>query len=96
MKIITRKAALAAGLKRYFTGQPCKHGHTAERYILSKSCVICVRKLVAIRNFNRSVVRAAVYDKQRHSENISRAMKQWHANRRKKETFTFALLDSVL
>ena len=30
-KIITHKQAKALGLKRYFTGEPCKHGHIAER-----------------------------------------------------------------
>jgi hypothetical protein len=31
--IITRKAAKAAGLKKFFTGRPCIRGHLAERYV---------------------------------------------------------------
>jgi hypothetical protein len=41
-KIITREGAIALGLKRYFTGEPCKHGHVCERY-LSGQCVDCQR-----------------------------------------------------
>jgi hypothetical protein len=40
-KIITRKKAMEKGLKRYFTGKPCKHGHVAERYTVSRHCSIC-------------------------------------------------------
>ena len=41
MQIITRKEAIAQGLKRYFTGKPCKNGHIAERYCSTKSCLTC-------------------------------------------------------
>lgn len=42
-EIIGRADALARGLKRYFTGKPCKRGHVAERAICSKNCVECQR-----------------------------------------------------
>ena len=32
IKIISHAEAKAQGLKRYFTGKPCKHGHVAEIY----------------------------------------------------------------
>ncbi len=35
-----RKEAIQKGLKRYFTGKPCKHGHIAERLVTS-GCVDC-------------------------------------------------------
>lgn len=41
-ELVTRKAAQLAGLRRYFTGKPCKHGHVAERYIWG-ACVECER-----------------------------------------------------
>jgi hypothetical protein len=41
MEIISRKEAMEKGLKRYFTGKPCKHGHVAERFIVSKACREC-------------------------------------------------------
>lgn len=40
MKIMTRQQAKDAGLSRYFTGKPCKHGHVAERR-MSDGCVVC-------------------------------------------------------
>lgn len=39
-QILTRAQARAQGLKRYFTGKPCKHGHVAERFI-DGTCVPC-------------------------------------------------------
>ncbi|MEL6236961.1 MAG: hypothetical protein AAFO57_00340 [Pseudomonadota bacterium] len=42
-EIISRKEAIARGLKRYFTGKPCKRGHMAERLISTKACAECMR-----------------------------------------------------
>src|SRR5690606_28784629 len=39
--IILRPEARARGLKRYFTGKPCKRGHVSERLVSSKACVQC-------------------------------------------------------
>lgn len=41
MRAAERKAALAAGLTRYFTGRPCKHGHVAERTASNGECFVC-------------------------------------------------------
>ena len=41
MDIITRKEAKAKGLKRYFTGKPCKNGHLSEKCVIGYSCVMC-------------------------------------------------------
>lgn len=41
--LISKSEATAAGLKRYFTGAPCKHGHVAERYTNSSACAQCDR-----------------------------------------------------
>jgi hypothetical protein len=43
MKIISRGEAVALGLKRYFTGKPCKRGHVVERMTSSKGCLLCKR-----------------------------------------------------
>lgn len=43
MKRAERAAAKDRGLKRYFTGKPCKHGHVAERIVTTGQCVECVR-----------------------------------------------------
>lgn len=44
MKIVTRKEAKALGLKRYFTGKACIHGHVTERYVSDVKCVECNRQ----------------------------------------------------
>lgn len=38
---MTRKEALAAGLTRFFTGQPCKNGHICERFTSDNRCREC-------------------------------------------------------
>ena len=41
--IISRQEAKAAGLKRYFTGELCSHGHVAERSVCDYTCCECSR-----------------------------------------------------
>lgn len=43
-QIISRKDALALGLRRYYTGKPCKHGHVTERYTRKSTCVACAQE----------------------------------------------------
>ncbi len=44
MEIILLAEACKLGLKRYFTGKPCKHGHLCERKVIGRSCVECNKK----------------------------------------------------
>jgi len=44
MKPITRKEAKDQGLKYYFTGEPCIHGHIEERQVGNNGCRICLRE----------------------------------------------------
>jgi len=39
--IVTCAEARERGLKRYFSGRPCKHGHLAERLTVNGTCVEC-------------------------------------------------------
>jgi hypothetical protein len=41
--VIVRRDAKAVGLDRYFTGEPCKNGHVAERTVKKSDCVECLR-----------------------------------------------------
>lgn len=77
-KIVTRKDAKAAGLKRYFTGEPCPEGHIDERYI-SGSCVVCVR--------DRS--RVKMRDKYRNDPDHASRVRE-HINRKYREDPEFA------
>jgi hypothetical protein len=42
MITVTRDEARTRGLKRYFTGEPCKHGHVAERWVANSGCTVCL------------------------------------------------------
>lgn len=56
--IVTRLDAKASGKKRYFTGDPCKHGHIAERFVSTTACVSCDREASKkYANSNREVMR---------------------------------------
>lgn len=39
--LLSREDAEKSGLKHYFTGQPCKHGHIAPRRVSSTDCTVC-------------------------------------------------------
>jgi hypothetical protein len=39
--IVSRKDAIATGLKTYFTGKPCKRGHIAKRFTANFTCSTC-------------------------------------------------------
>ena len=41
MEVINARDALEAGLTRYFTGKPCRHGHTAPRLVCNGACTRC-------------------------------------------------------
>lgn len=52
-QLISKEQAAAPGLRRYFTGIACMHGHVSERYVNGGQCVDCGRMDAARR---RSVV----------------------------------------
>jgi len=37
----TKREATRLGVSRYFTGKPCKYGHTVDRYTVGGHCVDC-------------------------------------------------------
>jgi hypothetical protein len=40
----TREEALTLGLARYKSDKPCQHGHSSDRYTLTRNCVECVMR----------------------------------------------------
>jgi 5-methylcytosine-specific restriction endonuclease McrA len=61
---ITKKAAKAAGLTRYFTGKPCAHGHVAERLVSNGVCNDCLkarRSANYFQNIERERAKNAAY-----------------------------------
>jgi hypothetical protein len=60
VKIVTRAEAKAAGLKRYFTGVPCKHGHVSDRWVIDGKCKSCIDARTARwRDANKEYVHAS-------------------------------------
>lgn len=55
-EIISREDAIARGLKRYFSGVACKHGHLSERFTCSCKCLAC-QVLQAVDQRKRFAVR---------------------------------------
>ena len=43
MKLIVDLQPFKKGLKKYFTGIPCKHGHISESFVYEYRCVECKR-----------------------------------------------------
>lgn len=43
----TRDAATEAGSTYYFTGEPCKRGHTTYRYTVNNACAECTNRFIA-------------------------------------------------
>jgi hypothetical protein len=68
LQIISRKEALSLGLKRYFTGKPCRHGHVSERWV-DGGCVGC-------RNTPDRIAIKRAYDKVYSVENRERLAAQ--------------------
>ena len=42
MKIVSRQQAIKQKLTRYFTGEPCKHGHISEKRTSNRTCIDCL------------------------------------------------------
>lgn len=76
---MTRAEAKAAGVKRYFTGKPCKHGHVAERLVSSFECLDCSRANCAA-DYEKYRERVLASRRKRYAENPSKALadnKKW-------------------
>ncbi len=68
MQIVSRAAAAASGATQYFTGKPCKNGHTAYRYTQSGTCSTCISQ--ATTRARRELDSALTIDKQARREHV--------------------------
>jgi hypothetical protein len=91
MKTISRETAIQLGLKRYFTGVPCIHGHISERLVKTHGggeCVACNRlsqKKHKERNLERVRLRNRLAKQKQRARDPERVRQQWRewAARRK-------------
>jgi DNA-directed RNA polymerase subunit RPC12/RpoP len=73
--IITRKQAVAIGLKRYFTGEECMYGHIAQRLTSNKVCLTCFYD----KQKKRNPQKRKEYN-QRNAKTINKNSKKWRDN----------------
>ena len=76
----SRSEAKLLGLTKYFTGKPCRHGHTDERFTSSGACVTCA--LARTRQYRS--------DDPDHARELNKKYKKKHAeeiSRRSKERY---------
>jgi hypothetical protein len=48
LNLLSKTDAREQGLTRYFTGQPCKRGHVAERMVSTRACLHCLTAHTAV------------------------------------------------
>lgn len=77
-----RDEARANGLRRYFTGRPCIHGHVAERLVSNKACVECDRVNKA-KMYACGDPRVRAQDKKRYWKDVAKSRANNLANYRK-------------
>lgn len=80
MVVISREEAIERGLKTYFTGEPCKYGHVAERRVDNSGCLECRReRSKEYREQNKEYVKE--YNKEymkRNKEHIKEYKKEYY------------------
>lgn len=80
--IISRKDAIAQGLKFYFTGKPCSNGHICERDVAEWRCIEC-RRAKANRKYRREAPERNAKKRERYAsdpeyrEAYKESVKQW-------------------
>lgn len=88
METVSKQQAIASGLKFYFTGKPCKHGHVCERRVSDSACVKCKYKNNKERSLREDVkIKSRDNSKQWYQENKhwKRAVNdQWKRDNREK------------
>jgi hypothetical protein len=86
MQIIDYKDAKAAGLVRYYTGKPCRHGHDCDRYVSTQTCSMCSAKYAKKWKIeNPDKVEARNY---RSRDMINESSRKWVAKNREKRRNT--------
>jgi hypothetical protein len=77
MEIISRQKALSLGLKLFYTGKPCKHGHDSPRYVNSWKCQACnLAKNKEYQKKNKELIAAQRREKARLYPDLVKAQKR--------------------
>lgn len=81
-EIVSLQEAKERGLRWYFTGQPCPHGHTGKRNVSNRECRPCVDAKRARRRIE-DPVRMRAKDRAKYHQNVERERALQRANRAK-------------
>lgn len=73
---VSRKDAVALGLKRYFTGRPCAAGHVDERFTVNSLCNTC-RKERASARYHANLEKSRSYSRA--------AAKKWYEQNKEQD-----------
>ena len=95
MEKINRKTALQRGLKRFFTGEPCKNGHVSVRFLAKSGksqCLECHR-LTQMRYWQKQGPEQArersrlakQRQRERDPERVRQQWREWYARQKAKE-----------
>ena len=93
MKYVLRKDALAAGLKRYYTGEPCRRGHIAERFVASRRCIVCSAEDGA-KQWVKCPEQKRAYHRQWTRANVAKRLLSFARRRAKQSGVVFDLCDA--
>ena len=85
--IISYSQAKSQGLKRYFTGKPCRRGHVVERYAAGGHCLACAQERVRPCNDRSRELQTAWSQ-----NNPTKTLVFWAKSRAKKRGLEFRLL----
>ena len=79
-EIMTRAEARAQGLKKYFTGKPCKRGHVSERYVdgMCVPCRLAQNERWAKANSTKKAASVKAF-RERNAESIKAKQAAYHA-----------------
>lgn len=81
-EIITRKEAREKGLRYYYSGIPCVHGHLSNRRTSSGYCLTC--NLLAVRQYQKDHPSAVSYNSMKWNEKNKERCKVYKARYRAK------------
>ena len=87
-QVITREKSKSHGLKRFYTGVACKHGHICERFVINKVCVECskIRDKQHYQNNTASEIKKAVERKRKKKANDPQYRRNFNKNRKAYDT----------
>lgn len=97
----SRKEALGAGVKRYFTGDPCSHAHLSARLTSSKNCLECVGERKRTPSYKKARVGQSLRHREKYLEKLKEKDRNYYYNNidkfklRKKSNY-YANRDSML